>query len=347
MKIWQLIDARSIGGIERHVAALVTALRAHGLEAEVVLWRRYDESPWRDQLVAGGVPFRVLDGSVTGLLRRLFHERPALVHTHGYKANILGRLAARALSIPVVSTYHAGERGAFPVSFYQDADILTSRLAARIAVSQEIAAQLPRGTHLVRNFIAVPEQVPQGALPLRVGFIGRLSHEKGPDLFCEIALASAPGLEWHVWGDGPMRADLQARYGEKVHFHGSTLDVTGAMGSIGLLLMPSRAEGLPMAALEALAAGKPVAASRVGGLPGLIREGENGWLFGPGDVGEACSRIESWRHMQRDAHDRIRAASHATARHGYSEAAVLPHLLEVYRLAGFDFVGASVRGSPN
>ncbi len=203
MRVWQLIDARAIGGIERHVATVTMALRRRGYAAEIVLLQRYDPSPWLRQLELDAIPYRTLDGHVSGLVKAMREEPPALVHTHGYKANILGRLVARALGIPVVSSFHAGETPAFPVSLYTRIDAACSGLATRIAVSQAIADQLPQPTQVVRNFVAVPQQAPREALPQRVGFIGRLSHEKGPDLFCEMAEQGPPGIEWHVWGDGP------------------------------------------------------------------------------------------------------------------------------------------------
>ncbi|MEZ5850095.1 MAG: glycosyltransferase family 4 protein [Hyphomicrobiaceae bacterium] len=334
MKIWQLVDARSVGGIERHVATLVKALCARRFEAQVVLWRGYTPSSFRDQLVAEGVPHRVLDGSLRSYLAALTRERPALVHTHGYKANLVGRLVARACGIPVVSTYHSGDRGTFPVSLYLAADIATSRLAPRIAVSDEIAGRLPQPVSVVRNFLMVEPTPPAASLPRRVGFIGRLSPEKGPDLFCRIAAAAPPGIEWHVWGDGPMHGELQRTFGDRIVFHGLTLDVGQALRSIGLLLMPSRAEGLPMAALEAMAAGVPVAASRVGGMPGLIAQGDNGWLFQSADVAEAVSRIAAWRDLDHEAQIALRRRCHATVLGRYSDTAVLPEMLEIYRKAG-------------
>ncbi len=336
MKIWQFLDARSVGGIERHVATLVRALRARQCDAEVILWRGYEPSTFRQQLIADGVPHRTLDGSLRGFVAALARERPELLHTHGYKANIIGRLAARALAIPVVSTYHSGEQAAFPVSLYLKADIATSRFASRIAVSQEIAARLPQPVSVVRNFLMVDPGPVGPSLPRRVGFIGRLSHEKGPDLFGEIAEASSPGIEWHVWGDGPMRGELEQRFGANVVFHGLTLDVASALRSIGLLLMPSRAEGLPMAALEALAAGVPVAAARVGGMPDLIRQGENGWLFAPSDVRSAAACIGCWADLDANAQAALRRVCRATVQEGYSDAAVLPALLAIYRHAGLD-----------
>ncbi|MEZ5843428.1 MAG: glycosyltransferase family 4 protein [Hyphomicrobiaceae bacterium] len=334
MKIWQLVDGRLLGGIERHVATLVTALLQRGYEAEAVLWRDYADSPWREQLAASGVPFRYLGGSAASLVSALARSRPALVHTHGYKANLIGRLVARLMGIPVVSSFHSGERSVFPVSAYVGADMALSFLAPRIAISEEIARRLPWPAQVVRNFLIVPERAPAGPLPNRVGFVGRLSHEKGPDLFCEIAALSPPDIAFDIWGDGPMRRELEARYADRVTFHGLTLDVTEAFGSIGLLLMPSRAEGLPMAALEALAAGVPVSASRVGGLPDLITHGESGWLFDAGDVGAASRHVTAWRGLGAGAANTIRAQCHAIVRERFSDHAVLPEILAVYARAG-------------
>lgn len=336
MRVWQLIDARAIGGIERHVATVTMALRRRGYAAEIVLLQRYDPSPWLRQLELDAIPYRTLDGHVSGLVKAMREEPPALVHTHGYKANILGRLVARALGIPVVSSFHAGETPAFPVSLYTRIDAACSGLATRIAVSQAIADQLPQPTQVVRNFVAVPQQAPREALPQRVGFIGRLSHEKGPDLFCEMAEQGPPGIEWHVWGDGPMRIELEARYARRVTFHGLSLDIRTALGSIGLLCMPSRAEGLPMAALEAMAAGVPVLAARVGGLPGLVHQDVTGWLFAPGNIAEAAAHVAVWQGLSSEARSALRIASHESALERFSEAAVLPQILKIYGEAGLD-----------
>jgi len=334
MRVWQLVDGRSLGGIERHVATLVTALAARGYDAEAVLWRDYPESPWRDQLTADRIPHRVLAGTIASLVEALRRDRPALVHTHGYKANLIGRLVARALSIPVVSSFHSGERGPFPVSLYQQVDEASSFLAPRIAVSDEISRRLPWRSHVVRNFLNVSERVPSAALPRRVGFIGRLSHEKGPDLFCEIAELGPPDVEWHVWGDGPMRHDLEARYGGRVVFNGLTLDVAKALASIGLLAMPSRAEGLPMAALEALAAGVPLLASRVGGLPDVIEHDRTGWLFDAGDTTAAAELVDRWSVLAPAAVPALRAGCHSLVRDRYSDTAVVPEFIAIYEAAG-------------
>ncbi len=121
-------------------------------------------------------------------------------------------------------------------------------------------------------------------LPRRVGFVGRLSEEKRPDLFCALARRSPPGVEWHVYGNGPMGARLELEYGDTVRFHGTVTDLEPAWSTLGLLVMPSRFEGLPLAALEALTAGIPVLASRVGDLSSVVVDGQTGWLFESGDI---------------------------------------------------------------
>ncbi len=333
--IWILVDSSTVGGIERHVATLAEALRRVPLNAEIVLFAAHGDNPWLQQLQAAGLPFRVLDGSVSGLLGALRQGRPQLLHTHGYKANIVGRLAARMLSIPVVATFHAGERGAFPVNAYQLLDEYSSFLGGRLCVSEAIRQQLPYAAVLTENFMVAPVTPPPSEMPRRIGFVGRLSHEKAPDLFCQLARHCAGPEEWHIWGDGPMRADLEREFGAHVRFHGLVTDLSSAWNSLGLLVMPSRAEGLPMAALEALAAGVPIVASAVGGLPSVVHEGRTGWLFETGNLDAAGARIETWRALAPADQAAMRQTCWNFVKENFSETRQLPKILETYRAAGF------------
>lgn len=333
--IWLLLDSSSIGGIERHVATLAGALRRAGYEAEVVLLARHGRNPWIEQLAAEGIDFRVLDGGLSGLLKALARQRPALVHTHGYKAGILARVAATSLRIPLVATFHAGERGRFPVNAYQMLDEWTSFAAQRLAVSEKIRHGLPFGAALAPNFLPVAGTWPDRPLPSRVGFVGRLSNEKGPDRFCTLARSRPAGSDWHVWGDGPMRAELEAQFGDVVTFHGVVTDLEPVWSSIGLLVMPSRAEGLPMAALEALSMGIPVLASAVGDLPAVIETGTTGWLVRSGDMEEARRCVATWHALDAARQRIMRRACWQSARDRFSEETHLPVILGAYARAGF------------
>ncbi|MFM2422104.1 MAG: hypothetical protein RL291_634 [Pseudomonadota bacterium] len=334
--IWFLVDSSSLGGIERHIETLAVALKRRGIPVEVVLYADHGANPWCRQLEAAGLKHRALAGSPPALLSEMRRSAPALVHTHGYKANIFGRFAARILGTPVVSTFHAGERGAFPVNLYQALDEYSSFLGARLCVSAAIQQTLPYGARLTENFIAMAPPPVSTALARHVGFVGRLSNEKGPDFFCELAERCADIAEFHVWGDGPMRASLEARYGRHVLFHGLTTDISQAWRKIGLLAMPSRAEGMPMAALEALSQGIPLLASNVGGLPRLIpHAAQTGWLFEVGDLSAAEAALREWAALDSKAQASLRASCVAHIRAHFSEEAHLPTILEAYRDAGF------------
>ena len=340
-EIWQLVDASSVGGIERHVSELTTALCQAGLPARAVLYAPHAPNAWLDQLQREQTPNHVLSGSVAALVDALRRHRPRLVHTHGYKAGIVGRLAARLLGIPVVSSFHAGETGRWPVNVYQAVDAATAGLARRISVSQAIAERLPYKSETIANFVSVPSVDLSLPLPRRIAFVGRLSEEKGPDLFCEIARTAGPIATWDVYGDGPMREDLEVRYRGIVRFHGFQSDMTEVWKNVGLLMMPSRAEGLPMAALEALVRGIPVAASAVGGMPGLLKAIDRNGLFEAGDIARAVEVAKRWGDLDGPALATLRLAGRQSIQNRFSATAILPKVLAVYQLAG----GASIASS--
>jgi glycosyltransferase involved in cell wall biosynthesis len=333
--VWQFVDSRSIGGIERHIATLASALHRDGIATTILLYQDHGRNPWCRQLEAATLPYEFLNGRFDHLLRKLWVDRPALLHTHGYKAGILGRLAARLLGIPVVSTCHSGEKGAWPVSMYQRVDEWTSILGARIAVSTEIADRQPFGSTVVPNFVDMPECSPMRPPGKDVAYVGRLSHEKGPDLFCELAVRVGSGFNWHVYGDGPMKAELEARYLPYVQFHGLALDMEAVWGGVDVLVIPSRAEGLPMTALEAMARGIPVVCARVGALPDVVEHGVSGWLFDAGELAGAerglaefvSARAARGIALAQSCRDRI--ARNFSVDHGLSR------VLDVYRCAGF------------
>jgi glycosyltransferase involved in cell wall biosynthesis len=331
-----LIDSSGVGGAERHIAQVVQALCKCGVAAEAVLYRNYRENPWLRQLEQAHIPHRVLDGSPMALAKSLARERPAILHTHGYKAGIFGRPAALVRGIPVVSTFHTGQRSSGKLLLYELADEWTSFGSRRISVSEPIRSRLPFSSVLIDNFISVGTDSLPSRLPRRIAFVGRLRPEKGPAMFCELARTSRlPDVEWHVYGDGPVRGDLERRYGDVATFHGVVTDMTGVWLDIGLLVMPSVFEGLPLAALEALAAGVPILASRVGALPDVVIEGKTGWLFESGDVDKAREALADWSALSEPRQAQMRLACRQHAEQRFSEPAQIGKLLEVYRSVGF------------
>ncbi len=101
-------------------------------------------------------------------------------------------------------------------------------------------------------------------------------------IFCQLS-QNMPKVDFHLYGDGPMREDLQ-KYSDFVHFHGYEKNVINIWQKATLLCITSRDEGLPLVALEAMSHGVPVISYAVGGLPSLIQNEYNGFLIKPGDL---------------------------------------------------------------
>ena len=333
--IWLLVDSSGIGGIERHIATLWQSLSKRNIRAQVVLFGRHGDNPWLQQLASVNASVRILDNSFSDLLQALKQEKPALLHTHGYKAGVLGRIAARLNGIPSVSTFHSGEQPPFPLNVYYRLDEWSSFLGQRIAVSEPIRAHIPYGARHIPNYVLPPDNPPEGPLPRRVGFVGRLSHEKAPDLFCELAKrANRDDIEWHIYGDGPMHAELEQAHGDRVIFHGMVTDLKEAWKNMGLMLMPSRFEGLPLAALEALGHGVPLLASRVGALPDVVKSKRTGWMFERQDMDGAMAGLQAWLTLNEAQQIAMRQSCREHLLTEFSEQKRLSQLFEVYRAAG-------------
>jgi glycosyltransferase involved in cell wall biosynthesis len=331
--IWHLIDSSGVGGAERHVATVAGSLLRSGHAVSVMLYQRHDDNPWLRQLDDAAIPYRVLDGTFGGLLRLMRLEQPTLVHTHGYKGGILGRLAAALTRIPVVTTFHSGQRGLWPVGAYDFVDDWSSIIAHRITVSPEIQSRLPFSSTVIPSYVKTPSIFPDAVLPRKIGFVGRLSEEKGPQHFCALARRFGDLGSWHVYGDGVMRGALEAEFRDVVTFHGVQTNMDVVWPQLGLLVMPSRFEGVPLAALEAAAAGVPVLASRVGGLPAVIVEGTTGWLFPYGDLEAAGQCLMQWSAIVNQDSAGLREACWTRAREQYSESRWFPEIIKIYEVA--------------
>jgi glycosyltransferase involved in cell wall biosynthesis len=334
-EICLLLDSSGPGGIESHVAELAAGLRDAGETVRVLFLQDHGPHPLRARLDAEGIARETLAGGLWPLIRRLGGaKRPALLHTHGYKANLLGRLAALLTRVPVVATYHAGEKPPGMLAWYDRADRWTSFAGQRIAVSRKILARLPFGGRLVPNFVAVPSRSACRNGCNVVAFVGRMSIEKGPDLFCRLA-AAAPGPNYVAFGGGPMLHALQAVHGSRITFHGPRAGMDGAWSGIGLLAVTSRAEGLPLAVLEAMANGVPVAGFAVGALPEVIEDGVNGFLVPEGDLQALAGRVQRWQAMDASGRAALSLAARATVRERFGREAGVDAIRACYaRLRG-------------
>jgi len=328
-----LLDSSGPGGIETHALELATGLNAFGLQVEVCLLQHYGPHPLYELLEQRGIRWRILGGGYRAIRKYLREQRPSLLHTHGYRAGLLGRIAARISSIPVVNTDHAGDPGRGRLRAYTWLDRSSSWMNhANIAVSEHVASQIRTDVTVMENFVQIPE-IAQ-ASGQQIAFVGRLSEEKGADIFIELA-QSFSNRTFHIYGDGPLYDQLHDT-ADNVVFHGQQSSMENVWQQIGLLIMSSRNEGLPMAALEAMARGIPVLATNVGDLSNLIQTGENGWLVDEARAGSFLQPLNIWLQLKQPERQSLGLKARNAIESGYSPSRIIPKILDVYTRAGVE-----------
>ncbi len=257
-----------------------------------------------------------LDLEVPRSLRTLVQQTGAnIVHAHGYKADVYLYLALRKLCIPLISTCHTWYDNDLFVRLYGAIDRrVLQHFDGVVAVSEDVKRRLLQAgvrqerVRLIRNGIDLrpfnTERLPPSKLPsenqgLTVGLVGRLSSEKGIDLFLLSAsrvLGKFPATKFVVVGDGPDRTSLQGMLRELhidhcVSLLGRREDMPALYASMDIMVSASRQEGLPVALLEGMASGLPLVATAVGAVPTIVRDGSTGMLVPPEDVGALASAI--------------------------------------------------------
>jgi glycosyltransferase involved in cell wall biosynthesis len=242
--------------------------------------------------------------------------RPHIVHTHAAKAGLLGRLAARVSGVPVViHTFHGhvlrGYFGWMKTRFYRLIETLLARMSdGVIAVSEAVRDDLASlGVARREKIRVVPlglelekfaGELPKGVLRAKtglpadaplVGLVGRLVPIKDAPTFLEAAgliHAERPDVRFVLVGDGEERFLLEQRVQalgltESVSFAGWWRDLCAVYGDLSVVVNASLNEGTPVALIEALAAARPVVATRVGGTPDVLGEGAFGRLVRAAD----------------------------------------------------------------
>ncbi|MCR9939481.1 glycosyltransferase family 4 protein [Vibrio owensii] len=340
-EVWILLDSRIYGGIESHVVELAAGLQSFHVNVRVVLVVEYDPpAPLIDKLNQAQIPVSYLwylcpksERSKTIPVKQITgavaEHQPSVIHTHGYKAALLARSAKLfTRTFPrLISTYHAGETPTGKVWAYDWLDRYSARLSDHsFAVSQAIQDKLPTQSELLNNFVTIPEQ---HCRYKEIAFVGRLSHEKGADRFIDIARL-IPDIEFSIYGDGPEKPRLVESAPTNVIFHGHQSDMDSVWRNISVLVISSRYEGLPMAALEAMARGIVVISLDVGRLPDLIQDGQNGFLAH--DIPALTDKINSWLEMSHSEQYPMRHKAIETIKAHYSSRSIIPILIERYQI---------------
>ena len=239
-----------------------------------------------------------------------------IIHAHGYKSNIYGFAAAKMCGTQIAATCHSWNSQDARTRFYYGLEKFILRWFGKVvAVSEDIGSELLkimtdcRDISVIFNGIdtarfmaaegAVREEFNIGKETKIVGVVARLSAEKGHSIFFEAAENVSrllPDVKFMLVGDGRLRGELMALsekkgLGEKVIFTGLRDDLPQIYAAMDIFVLPSLNEGLPMVLLEAMAARKPVIASRVGAVPKVVRTEEDGLLVEPGSSGVLADAI--------------------------------------------------------
>ena len=258
-----------------------------------------------------------------------------LIHTHGYRADVIGISLAKLMGLPVVSTCHGFISNDINLALYNKLDRFVLRFAHKIiAVSIGIKNDLIRSgineSHLlmIQNAVEVNSNLELFIQNRRnkrqeynltekefvIGYIGRLSEEKGVKYLIE-ATSMLNDLNRFIRvliiGEGPQKKELEdlvkkVNMEDKIFFVGFQSDIENWLPAIDVFVLPSLTEGTPMSLLEAMANGIPVVASAVGGVPQVVDSGKNGILVAPGkpeEIVDAVNRLYQDETLRKTVHE--------------------------------------------
>jgi glycosyltransferase involved in cell wall biosynthesis len=296
-----------------------------------------------------------LSRTAIGQLRNFIRDHEIdILHTHGYKTDVIGFLAVRGTKCKIVSTPHGWSANAgIKVQLYEGLDRLVFRFFdAVVPLSSDLYEGLLRfpglrpKLRLIRNGVDLSEidAVAEGSPELQawksqgsaiVGYIGQLIPRKGLDtLLRAFGKLDIPGKRLCIVGEGPQRLELErlaVQIGEKdsVHFFGFRDDRIALMKCFDAFVLPSRLEGIPRCVLEAMAARVPVIATDIPGCRVLVEDNVTGMLFPVDDHLSLATKLRLL--LGNDGlRDSIADAGYGLVRRDYSAATMAEKYTELY-----------------
>ncbi len=363
IRILQIIDSMMVGGAEMLLYEFTSRLDASEFKTDIAFcengplkedFQKINIFPEKIEWKSRVDPFLVLR-----MYREIRRVKPHIVHTHLFKSDFHGRLAARLAGVPVVfSTLHSCNDWALNPLFGLGYGLTTVFADKIIAVADEVRDYAIKYSRIQSDrIITIPNAVriekfesidhlgPQlrsefgiSSSTLLVGIVGRLEEPKDHENFLRAAAQiyrENANVRFLVVGDGTLRERLVALTDELglsnvVIFTGLRKDVPAVMSALDLFVLSSRYEGLPVVVLEAMAARKPVVATRVSGVPGVVEDGKTGILVNPNDskvLAEACLHLLADPELR----TQMGTAGYERAKLNFSMDALVEKTINLYR----------------
>jgi glycosyltransferase involved in cell wall biosynthesis len=311
IKVLQLVEDMRLGGLERFIAMLAEGLDKEKYDVEV--WCIAEGGSVADELKKAGVQVRVLGiptyhspSAILKLTREVKKAAPDIIHTHGYFASTIGRIAAKLAGAPVVITHlHTtfSLRRFRNVAIDRFLNLFTDKI---ICISKEVRDTfINAGYRIEGKAVVIYTGVDSRKYALSdhdgthnvLSIVASLFPHKGHAYLLEAVSMLAkdfPDLTLQVIGEGCLRNELEETckalgLSSRVRFLGKRNDIPELLSRSSLFVLPSLREGLGVAIIEAMASGLPVVASDVGGIKEVVADGLSGLLCPPGDA-EALAR---------------------------------------------------------
>jgi glycosyltransferase involved in cell wall biosynthesis len=265
-------------------------------------------------------PGRVNLSAVTSLRSLIVRERIDIVHSHGYKTDLVACLATIGLSCRAVSTPHGwSTQAGLALRIYETLDRMAFPFFDAVApLSEPLRDELSRWPffskrlHLIRNGVDIseidavhspaPEAVAwQAQGDYVIGYIGQLISRKGLDVLLRaFAALDVPAKRLVLVGEGPQRDELESLAralgcADRVQFMGFRTDRLALLKGFDVFALPSRLEGIPRCLMESMAAGIPIVSSDIPGSADLIRPADAGLLFPLDDVAALTASLDRLR----------------------------------------------------
>ena len=355
-KIAFVIESLENRGAQNLVVNWAILLQRRGFDVHIVSLR-YENSPLIQRIQKAELRLkffhkrgRVDLGFFRGLIKYFKNEKFDIVHTHVFTANLWGQLAAKWSKIPV-RILHAHGYFSTSTRFRRWVMRRLSKISTKIiVVSNHLKEEFITKVGIPADKIAVvkngvnwdcfdqnvaSEMLRNGKLV--VGVVGALEERKDPYNFIRAAekiLKNRKDVEFWWIGDGPLFPDVQNYLTQKglsrdIRLWGNQSFVHPFLNQMDVFVLPSRTEGVPLSLLEAMGAGLPVVATRVGENASIVADGENGFLVSPEDPSSLSDGIEKLINSPKDRKefgDRARDL----ARSHFSLANSTNHLAELY-----------------